>query len=124
MRRLLLPVLSLLIVGLMLAGVGQAREPRCKSTHSCKTDRCARPWHGAYYHTAWGTPVVQLVPPNVELQTHWGWGVGNTYVTPICSQFSRCWPGQPVYDRSLFRPTPPWPSHTDQFGAYYMRGPW
>ena len=24
----------------------------------------------------------------------------------------------------VLRPTPPWPSHTDQFGYYYVRSPW
>jgi len=124
MRQLLMLTLSLLIAGSMLAAESQAREPRCKSTHSCKADRCARPWHGSYYHTAWGTPVALVVPPKVEVQTHWGWGVGRTRITPICPQFSRCWPGEPIYNRSLFKPTPPWPSDTGQFGAYYVRGPW
>ena len=82
------------------------------------------PWHGGYYNVAWGMPVALVVPPNVETQTHWGWGVGSTRVTPIRHQFRRDWPGQGQYDRSSFRPTPHWPSHTDQFGTYHIRGPW
>lgn len=82
------------------------------------------PWHGSYYHAAWGMPVALVVPPTAEYQTHWGWGVGNYRITPICHQFNRTWPGPGHYDRSTFRPTPPWPSDTDQFGVYYVRGPW
>ena len=82
------------------------------------------PWHGGYYNVAWGTPVAVVVPPTAESQTHWGWGVGATRVTPIQHQFHRNYPGPGMYKRSWFRPTPPWPSSTDQFGDYYIRGPW
>jgi len=80
-------------------------------------------WHGAYYHVAWGSPVALVVPPKAEYQTHWGWGVGNTRVTPIWPQFQPIYPG-PVVGGQGFLPTPPWPSDTDQFGVYYVRGPW
>ena len=80
-------------------------------------------WPGQYYHTAWGTPVALVVPPTAGLQTNWGWGVGNTRVSPIYPQFGRAWPG--VYGGGgPFYPTPLWPSDTNQFGVYYVRGPW
>jgi hypothetical protein len=82
------------------------------------------PWHGDYYDTAWGMPVAVVVPPTAESQTHWGWGVGATRVTPIQHQFQRGWPGPGQYNRAWFRPTPHWPSNTDQLGDYYIRGPW
>jgi len=82
------------------------------------------PWHGGYYDVAWGMPVAVVVPPTAESQTHWGWGVGATRVTPIQHQFHRNYPGSGMFKRSWFRPTPPWPSSTDQFGDYYIRGPW
>jgi len=81
-------------------------------------------WHGSYYEAAWGMPVALVVPPTSEMQTKWGWGVGNTRVVPIWPQFSRNYPGPGQYDPRLFKPTPAWPSHTDQFGVYYVRGPW
>jgi hypothetical protein len=81
-------------------------------------------WHGGYYHSAWGMPVALVVPPTAEFQTHWGWGVGNTRITPIWHQFQRNYPGPGFYERGSVRPTPPWPSDTDQFGVYYIRGPW
>ena len=82
------------------------------------------PWHGDYYDTAWGMPVALVVPPTAESQTHWGWGVGSTRVTPIQHQFNRNYPGPGWYNRASFQPTPRWPSSTDQFGDYYIRGPW
>ena len=82
------------------------------------------PWHGGYYDVAWGTPVALVVPPTAENQTHLGWGVGATRVNSIQHQYQRGYPGPGSYSRGWFRPTPPWPSSTDQFGDYYIRGPW
>ena len=81
-------------------------------------------WHGNYYTPAWGMPVALVVPPTVQAQTNWGWGVGNTRVTGIPHQFEPGYPMPGDYDRRLFRPTPPWPTDTRQFGEYYIRGPW
>jgi hypothetical protein len=82
-----------------------------------------RPWHGGYYHTQWGQPVALVVPPTAELQTRHSWGVANTDIRPIWHQFGRSYPG-PYAGGLGFRPTPVWPYHTDQFGVYYVRGPW
>ncbi len=81
-------------------------------------------WHGGYYDAAWGMPVAVVVPPTAESQSHLGWGVGATRVTPIQYQFERNYPGPSSYDRSMYQATPAWPSSTDQFGDYYIRGPW
>jgi hypothetical protein len=35
----------------------------------------------------------------------------------------RAWPG-PYAGGYGFLGTPNWPSHTDQYGVYYVRGPW
>ncbi len=83
----------------------------------------AYPWHGDYYDVAWGVPVALVVPPTAESQAHLGWGVGATRVTPIEHQFRRDYPG-PSTGGGPFYPTPPQPSSTDQFGDYYIRGPW
>jgi hypothetical protein len=80
------------------------------------------PWHGGFYDPAWGQPVALVVPPNAESQTNWGWGVGNTRTMPIYHQFGRNYPGAP--GGVALAPTPPWPSDTQQFGVYYVRGPW
>jgi hypothetical protein len=82
------------------------------------------PWHAGYYDAAWGMPLAVVVPPTAENQSKMGWGVGNTRVVPIDHQFGRHYPGEGTYNRAGFRPTPRWPSDTDQFGDYYIRGPW
>lgn len=82
------------------------------------------PWHAYYYDPAWGMPVAVVVPPRAKAQTVWGWGVGNTRVIGIPHQFQPGYPAVGIYDRSLFRPTPAWPTDTTQFGYYYIRGPW
>ena len=82
------------------------------------------PWHGDYYDATWGMPVAVVVPPTAEAQTHLGWGVGATRITPIQHQYGRPYSGPGVYNRAWFRPTPAQPSSTDQFGDYYIRGPW
>jgi hypothetical protein len=88
-------------------------------------------WHAGYYHTGWGAPVALVVPPTARMQTRMGWGVSQTTVTPIYHQFERPYPSAVTADGSAMpgmclplRPTPRWPSHTDQFGVYYVRAPW
>ena len=51
------------------------------------------PWHRGFYHREWGSPLALVVPPTASYQTKWGWGVGNTTVTPLYHQFRRAWPG-------------------------------
>jgi hypothetical protein len=82
------------------------------------------PWHGDYYDVAWGVPVAVVVPPTAEAQTHLGWGVGATRVTPIQHQFERAYPGPGGGSHAKFLAPPAWPSSTDQLGDYYIRGPW
>lgn len=117
-RSLLITVATLLVMT-----VGTAVSAQAQQLCGCRRAELY-PWHGGYYHTSWGMPVALVVPPTAEAQTHWGWGVGNTRVTPIRHQFRRHWPGPGSYNRRAFRPTPRWPSDTDQSGAYYVRGPW
>lgn len=87
-----------------------------------------QPWHGAYYHRDWGKPLAVVVPPTAQYQTNWSWGVGNTTSTPIYHQYGRSYPGAfpdgGGYPGGQFRATPYWPSHTSQYGAYYIRSPW
>jgi hypothetical protein len=120
-------LILLLFVAVMLVvattDVARALSP-ANGAWSCCTSPYGNSWNGGYYHAAWGMPVAMVVPPTAELQTNWGWGVGNTRVTPICPQFNRNYPGPYQYRGNQFRPTPPWPSDTNQFGAYYVRGPW
>lgn len=83
------------------------------------------PWHGDYYYTPKGVPVSLIVPPTAQMQVKWGWGVAQSDMSPIYHQYYRAYPGglEGGAGTSL-QPTPQWPSHTDQFGVYYVRGPW
>jgi hypothetical protein len=82
------------------------------------------PWHGGYYDPQWGVPTALVVPPTAEYQTKWSWGVTNTDVVPIYPKFRRNYPGPNPGGYGGIQPTPAWPGHTDQFGVYYVRGPW
>jgi hypothetical protein len=125
MKRLLISIAAAAV----LVASGWTNEAGAVARGSIKNRESYRqsqtyPWHGAYYDTGWGTPVSVLVPPTAESQTHWGWGVGATRVTSIQHQFQRDYPGSGLFNRACFRPTPRWPSSTDQLGDYYIRGPW
>jgi hypothetical protein len=81
-----------------------------------------RPWHGRFYYLPFGQPTALVVPPNGTMQQNYSWGVSQNTMTPLYHQFGRSAPqsGQ----GGLFYATPVWPSHTDQFGVYSVRGPW
>jgi hypothetical protein len=82
------------------------------------------PWHKGYYDPAWGQPHALVVPPTVDAQTKYSWGVANTERSVITHQFRRRYPGGFGAGQYGFMPTPAQPWHTDQFGTYYVRGPW
>jgi len=83
-----------------------------------------RPWHAGYYNMSYGQPTAVVVPPTAHMQQTYSWGVGQNLMYPIHHQFGRSAPGQGAARPGTFRPTPHWPSHTDQFGYYYVRAPW
>jgi hypothetical protein len=106
---------------------------RACSQHACTPGRAncmaqqhamSEPWNGDYYHVMWGEPVALVSPPRMSKQTHWNWGVSQTAITPVWHQYTRAYPGPFVAGGKGFAPTPRWPSSTDQFGVYYVRGPW
>lgn len=83
------------------------------------------PWHGDYYYPQYGQPLALVVPPTAGFITNYGWGVGNTTSTPIYHQFGRYYPGPASGGNAAqFAPPPYWPSNTNQFGVYPVRGPW
>jgi hypothetical protein len=103
-----------------------AIEPTLMDRWSARFARIT-PWHGNYYHTAWGQPVAVLVPPNAHMQSRWGWGVCQNTIHPIHHRMVRPYPGytqDEVMAAGAFRGTPNWVSHTDQYGVYYVRSPW
>lgn len=127
---------ALALGALLTAAPAQAFHPFCRARccglgclhHASANDVAAgyaesNPWHGGYYHTMWGQPVALVVPPSVEYQVNYSWGVPATRVEPIYHQFNRQYPG-PYYGGNGFQATPKWPSDTTQFGVYYARGPY
>ncbi len=83
-----------------------------------------RPWHGGYYHQMYGQPLALVVPPTAHMRQTLSWGVSQNLMYPIHHQFGRSANSPGAAPQGGFRPTPNWPSHTDQFGVYYVRGPW
>ncbi|OHB78199.1 MAG: hypothetical protein A2W31_06705 [Planctomycetes bacterium RBG_16_64_10] len=116
---------SVVVVLVGLATVWQASTAPALANRHRAAYRQARwyTWHGPFYEAGWGTPVALVVPPTASMQTNWGWGVTNTRISRINHQFTRPYPG-PGAGGGAFLPTPPWPSDTNQFGVYYVRGPW
>ena len=82
------------------------------------------PWHGPYYHQQYGSPVALVVPPTAHMRQTYSWGVSQNLNYPIHHQFGLNYPGYGYAGSNGFWATPQWPSHTDQFGVYYVRGPW
>lgn len=83
-----------------------------------------RPWHGGYYNQMYGQPLALVVPPTAHMRQTFSWGVSQNLMYPLHHQFGRSANSPGVAPAGSFLPTPPWPSHTDQFGVYYVRGPW
>ncbi len=84
----------------------------------------SRPWHGGYYAQQYAQPLALVVPPTVSTRQTYSWGVSQNLMYPVYHQYGRAATSPGAAGRGAFRPTPNWPSHTDQFGYYYVRGPW
>ena len=105
-------------------------DPWARADWRAAQQMATQSWHAGYYNTQYGAPVAYMVPPTARMQTRSGWGVCQTTMSPIYPQFKRPYPG-PVGGNPMtggaphpLLPTPRWPSHTDQFGVYYVRSPW
>lgn len=109
---------TLLIVGLMVlsASIAQYAHAIHPNTRAAMYN-----WHGNYAYTPYGRPTALVVPPTAQLQTNWSWGAASSSVSRIDHQFTRDYLGQGA---GGFYSTPHWPSSTQQFGVYYVRGPW
>ena len=83
-----------------------------------------RPWHGSYYHQMYGQPLALVVPPTVSMRQTYSWGVSQNLMYPVYHQFGRSANSPGAAAPGSFYGTPQWPSHTDQFGVYYVRGTW
>lgn len=116
--------LALALLATTFCSTSEASEYWKRGERLSKRFSAMHAWHGAYYHQDWGQPLALVVPPTARMQTSWAWGVNQSEMRPIWHQFSRNYPGAGFGTGSGFYPTPQWPSHTDQFGVYYIRGPW
>lgn len=121
MRRLAIWTLVLALAAVVLVDTAWAWE---RGSFRRGAVPSAAAWHAGYYDAAWGTPVPLVVPPTARFQTHYGWGIGATRVTPIYPQFQPDYPGTGYYEPGAVFPAPRWPTSTDQLGFYYIRGPW
>lgn len=83
-----------------------------------------RPWHGGWYNQMYGQPTAVVVPPTAHMRQTLSWGVSQNLMYPVHHQFGRSANAPGAAAPGSFYGTPPWPSHTDQFGYYYVRGPW
>jgi hypothetical protein len=83
-----------------------------------------QPWHGSYYYLPYGHPTALVVPPTAHMRQTYSWGVSQNLMYPLTHQFGRSATSPGAHPPGSYLPTPHWPSHTDQFGVYYVRGPW
>jgi len=116
-------VALLMFVVLLTGAIAQVASAYDSERRALRFSR-VRPWHGDYSNTRWGGPVPLVVPPTAHMQRKMGWGVAQSSMSPIYPRYYRNHQGEIEGERFRFRGTPNWPSHTDQFGVYYIRGPW
>lgn len=117
--------ITLAAVALMLSVAALEGSAQAESHYLRPHTRRARlyNWHANYAHSAYGQPVALVVPPTAQMQTSWSWGAPSAHFRRIDHQFGRDYPGPGPFGAG-FNNTPAWPSSTDQFGVYYVRGPW
>ncbi len=97
-------------------------HPATHGDYAARNHAMSKPWHGGYYYLQTGQPTALVVPPNATMQQNYSWGVSQNTLSPIYHQFQ---PSAPISGGGgLFRATPVWPSHTNQFGVYPVRAPW
>lgn len=112
------------IATVAIASSAQAGGPAGRADRLARQYASTRPWHGQYSHTNYGQPLALVVPPTAKSMGSYSWGVSQNEIRPLYHQFGRPYPGNEAGLGNLFLPTPYWPSHTDQFGVYPVRGPW
>jgi len=113
--------LSLAFAAMIAAGWSNEASARIFG----RANHGSEPWHGNYYDPQWaGVPHAMVVPPTVHRQIKYGWGASGTEVQRIRHQYSGVGGADiGVSGGGMFQPQPVQPTHTDQFGTYYIRGP-
>ncbi len=124
MKRFLLAGAAAIALALIAGSSADAVDVYGRTNTWARNFANNRPWHGQYAYTQYGMPVALVVPPTAHMETVNSWGVSQNTMYPIYHQYGRSAPAFGVPGRGGFYPTPQWPSHTDQFGVYYVRGPW
>lgn len=124
MRRIILSVSVLAALAAVTGPEASATDPYAVTQVWNRNFANQYPWHGAYQYLPYRQPTALVVPPTAHMRQTLSWGVSQNLMYPIHHQFGRSanWPGAAYPGQ--FRHTPAWPSHTDQFGLYYVRGPW
>ena len=120
-------ILTTSVFAALLTAAGSAAlasDPLAKEQVRVYNFSMNRPWHGPYYHQMYGQPLALVVPPTVSMRQTFSWGVSQNLNYPIYHQFGRSANSPGAAAPGSFRQTPTWPSHTDQFGVYYVRAPW
>lgn len=123
-HRILLAVALTAIAFAVQAPEAKAGDPYAMTQVWAHNYAMDRPWHGQYYNQNYGRPLALVVPPTAHMRQTLSWGVSQNKTYPIYHQFGRSANSPGAGSRGQFRATPNWPSHTDQFGVYYVRGPW
>ena len=123
-RRILLAVGVLTAAVAMTSSHASASDPYGMTQVWSYNFSMNRPWHGNYYNQMYGQPTALVVPPTAHMRQTLSWGVGQNLMYPIHHQFGRSANAPGAAATGSFYGTPHWPSHTDQFGYYYVRGPW
>lgn len=124
MRKLLLIAACVATFATTGSSDAQAGDPLAMTQVWSHNFAMNQPWHGGYYQQNYGQPVAVVVPPTAHMQNSYSWGVSQNLSYPIHHQFGRNASGGGAGGAGSLRHTPPWPSHTDQFGYYYIRSPW
>lgn len=121
MQKYVLSFTAFCLLGL-ISQVARAQGPYTIGDRWAQGYATSQPWHGNFYYLPYGQPTALVVPPTSTTQQTYSWGVSQNVIRPIYHQFGRSAPmGMPG---GRFMGTPRWPSHTDQFGVYPVRGPW
>ena len=124
MKQLLLTAAVATTLALSAGQQAEARHPLFRPRVTPAQVASTYAWHGDYYNMQYRAPVALVVPPTAHMHTQYSWGASQNLMYPIHHQFQYGAPGPGNAGLGAFRATPPWPSHTDQFGVYYVRGPW
>jgi len=125
MKRYLIPALMIAAMAVFLnATPAKAFDPYASTQLWSNQMAAQRAWHGNYSYLPYGQPTALVVPPNVHMRQTYSWGVSQNLMYPLNHQYGRNASSPGAAPAGRFQATPHWPSHTDQFGVYYVRGPW